>query len=388
MEPRENMQQATSETHAQAAMPRKVELPTLPIPKFKGNIWEWENFWELFNANVHSQELPELFKFNYLLDALQGEAKESVRKFQVTKDNYTKAIEYLHTRYGSGEELIQKLVDRLEEFQLRSQSLKDQRSLMEQMQVIIEQLRKRGEQVDSQWMTKKVLSKFPEELQQKVLKKRSLSSNQQPFSMQGLFDLMEEALSGEEMIHAYLDKEAKITLRSADERETTQYRKNRMFPCMYCKGDHKPAACGNLRTPQERAQYLREKGLCLLRASAEHATTDCKRQPCFRCKGLHHTSCCFKPIANQKASSTQPCKDGAHSKTQTQPERPDKRAGKKLPKTPTNVNLVTNKNPNTETNVEEPSQNEGIILAIQPASDRFEPRKTLSYGRNLCGESK
>nr|CDJ83043.1 Protein of unknown function DUF1759 domain containing protein [Haemonchus contortus] len=144
MESRENMQQATTETHAQAAMPRMVELPTLPIPKFKGNIWDWENFWELFTANVHSQELSELLKFHYLLDALQGQAKESVRKFHVTKDNYTKAIEFLHTRYVSGEELIQKLIDRLEKFQLRSQSLKDQSSLMEQVQVIIEQLRKKG----------------------------------------------------------------------------------------------------------------------------------------------------------------------------------------------------------------------------------------------------
>ncbi|KAK6061835.1 hypothetical protein COOONC_00489 [Cooperia oncophora] len=58
-----------------------------------------------------SQELPELFKFNYLLDALQGEAKESVRKFQVTADNYSRAITFLPNRYGSKEELIQKLIN-------------------------------------------------------------------------------------------------------------------------------------------------------------------------------------------------------------------------------------------------------------------------------------
>lgn len=71
---------------------RPIELPTLPVPKFGGNIWEWDNFWELYNANVHSQDLPELFKFNYLLDALQGEAKDFVRKFQVTKENYSRPL--------------------------------------------------------------------------------------------------------------------------------------------------------------------------------------------------------------------------------------------------------------------------------------------------------
>uniref|UniRef100_A0A7I5EAN3 Uncharacterized protein n=1 Tax=Haemonchus contortus TaxID=6289 RepID=A0A7I5EAN3_HAECO len=163
------------EIHTEAAVPRMVELPTLPIPKFKGNIWNWENFWKLFNANVHSQELPEPFKFNYLLDAVQGEAKESVRKFQLTKDNYFKGIEFLHTRYGSREELIRKLIDRLEKFQLRSQSLKDQRSLMGQMQVIIEQLRRKREQVVSQWMIKTILSKFPEELKRKVFHKKKVA---------------------------------------------------------------------------------------------------------------------------------------------------------------------------------------------------------------------
>ncbi|XGW26354.1 hypothetical protein V3C99_007179, partial [Haemonchus contortus] len=79
-------------TQAQLRKPQSVELPTLPIPKFNGNIWDWDNFWELYNANVHSQDLPELYKFNFLLDALQGEAKESIRKFQVTKENYSQAI--------------------------------------------------------------------------------------------------------------------------------------------------------------------------------------------------------------------------------------------------------------------------------------------------------
>ncbi|EYB96799.1 hypothetical protein Y032_0147g2614 [Ancylostoma ceylanicum] len=51
---------------------KKLELPALPVPSFSGNIWEWDNFWELFNGNVHSQDLSSLYKFNYLLNALKG----------------------------------------------------------------------------------------------------------------------------------------------------------------------------------------------------------------------------------------------------------------------------------------------------------------------------
>ncbi|XGW34446.1 hypothetical protein V3C99_018380, partial [Haemonchus contortus] len=58
-------------------------------------MWEWDNFWELFNTYVYSQKLSESHKFNYLLNALKGEALRSVKKFQDTSGNYEKAIDFL-----------------------------------------------------------------------------------------------------------------------------------------------------------------------------------------------------------------------------------------------------------------------------------------------------
>ncbi|KAE9413376.1 hypothetical protein Angca_002083, partial [Angiostrongylus cantonensis] len=57
------------------------------------------DFWKLFRSNIHSQNIPELHKFNYLLNAVRGEALEAVKKFRLAKENYTKAIEFLTTRY-------------------------------------------------------------------------------------------------------------------------------------------------------------------------------------------------------------------------------------------------------------------------------------------------
>ncbi|KAK6763823.1 hypothetical protein RB195_024231 [Necator americanus] len=47
----------------------KIELPRIPIPEFNGKSWQWDSFWELFNATVHSLPLSNLQKFNYLLKA-------------------------------------------------------------------------------------------------------------------------------------------------------------------------------------------------------------------------------------------------------------------------------------------------------------------------------
>ncbi|KAK6728892.1 hypothetical protein RB195_006136 [Necator americanus] len=124
----------TSTSHAQSqecatatlTQPKRIELPTLPIPIFRGNVWEWDNFWELFKENVHSQDLPELFKFDYLLNALKEEVLESVKKFQINRENYSKALEFLHHKYGSAEELVNRLTNKLEhwEKQVSSQTSK------------------------------------------------------------------------------------------------------------------------------------------------------------------------------------------------------------------------------------------------------------------------
>ncbi|KHJ96192.1 hypothetical protein OESDEN_03846 [Oesophagostomum dentatum] len=113
---------------------KPLELPTIPVSKFGGSIWECDNFCELFNANVHAQNLSELFKFNYLLNASQGEALESNRKIHVTTGNYIKAVCFLQNRYGNSEALIQRLIDRLDQAKLRNPSVKDQPALFEQLQ--------------------------------------------------------------------------------------------------------------------------------------------------------------------------------------------------------------------------------------------------------------
>uniref|UniRef100_A0A0K0DED3 LXG domain-containing protein n=1 Tax=Angiostrongylus cantonensis TaxID=6313 RepID=A0A0K0DED3_ANGCA len=46
------------------AVAKNLVLPTIAIPTFNGDIWGWDNFSELFNLNVHSQNLSQLQKFN------------------------------------------------------------------------------------------------------------------------------------------------------------------------------------------------------------------------------------------------------------------------------------------------------------------------------------
>ncbi|XGW27806.1 hypothetical protein V3C99_007969, partial [Haemonchus contortus] len=276
---------------------RKMELPTLPVPTFRGNIWEWDNFWSLFDANIHSQTLPELYKFNYLLNALKGEALSTIKKFQVSPENYSKAVEFLKSKYGNSEELVNRLIDRIDRMQLKSLSLRDQRVFFEEIQVIVSQLKQKGENVDSQWLLKQVLSKFPLATQRRVLEKKHALPHETRFEMDILIKFLEDAISSEETISLF-------TGQSQENRNHPQHVERKENPhangCMYCRGAHKSAVCATYKTPQERSRFLREHNLCMICASPKHAAPQCKKRSCFICQGAHHTSCCFKNVTEQR----------------------------------------------------------------------------------------
>ncbi|KIH67140.1 hypothetical protein ANCDUO_02530 [Ancylostoma duodenale] len=115
------------------------------------------------NAPIgQAKDLSNMVKYNSLLNALRGEASESIRKFQVTGENYAKAIQFLHTKYNNKEALVQVLVEKLDNCALRGPSVKDQRQLLEQLQMITTQLEEKGEDINSSWLVKKVLCEFPD----------------------------------------------------------------------------------------------------------------------------------------------------------------------------------------------------------------------------------
>ncbi|CAJ0594653.1 unnamed protein product [Cylicocyclus nassatus] len=313
----------------------RLDLPTLPVPIFQGNIWEWDNFWELFNENVHSRNIPELCKFNYLLQPLRGDALALIKKFQVAKGNYSKAIEFLQHKYGDRDELVTHLIEKLGKCHLHSASIRDQRTLFEQLQVIIMQLRQKEVQVDNQWMYQQVLTKFPDTVQRKVLVRKQAAKNSGvSFNLDLLIQYLEEEISTDEMLAVYMKNTKPDPTPTKPEKRRCDRTKTYLGTCMYCEGSHKSADCKRYSTPQERSNYLRENKLCLICASAQHSTANCKKRMCFRCGGPHHTSCCFRgdTTADQGASrkTSPPLSEGKKPKARDTERNPTHKEARKI----------------------------------------------------------
>ncbi|XP_036346859.1 uncharacterized protein LOC118756405 [Rhagoletis pomonella] len=73
-----------------------TKLPKLKLPTFSGKYSEYQNFITSFKQIIDKEfSLSNIEKFNHLRNSLQGQALETVDAFQVTNENYPKALERL-----------------------------------------------------------------------------------------------------------------------------------------------------------------------------------------------------------------------------------------------------------------------------------------------------
>ncbi|KAK6017719.1 hypothetical protein OSTOST_16758 [Ostertagia ostertagi] len=175
MEQREEFAALLEGTSSSTQDTPRVKLAPVPIPKFSGKAWEWESFWSTFEYSIHTRNMDDVYKMNYLMDAMRGEALDSLKKFEISGQTYQAAIEYLKSKYGNTRLLITQLVKRLEKTRAKSKKMEDQRRLYEEISSIVNQLQLKGEPVDGALLQQQVLSKFTEAIQRHILRKKQRS---------------------------------------------------------------------------------------------------------------------------------------------------------------------------------------------------------------------
>ncbi|KIH46918.1 zinc knuckle [Ancylostoma duodenale] len=220
----------------------KPSLPTIPIPIFTGKIWEFDNFWTLFQANVDLQPLTKLQKFNYLISASRGEARELLRRYAVTEDNYDSAIALLREQYGDQSRLIGELQRRLEEANADKQTIAGQRRLLETI------------------------------IPRKVLENRMKQDMREcDWKMKDILATLDAYISTEERIADMVVKRVQMHIK-------------------YSSAD-------------DRRQFCQASNRCLNCAREGHFVKECKKEGCKTCQGRkHHYTLCPQRISWKKNS--------------------------------------------------------------------------------------
>ncbi|XP_065058025.1 uncharacterized protein LOC135685860 [Rhopilema esculentum] len=84
-----------------------IRLPKINLPKFGGDITEFNAFWQSFGCAVHANEnISAVHKLNYLMNLLEGPAYRVVAGLDITEENYHHAVETLRARFGNKQRII------------------------------------------------------------------------------------------------------------------------------------------------------------------------------------------------------------------------------------------------------------------------------------------
>ena len=79
-----------------------IKLPNLEVGEYDGSHLNWSSFWDKFEVAIDSREdLTDVQKFTYLKSYLVGEAKNAILGLSLDKNNYSKAVEVLKSRFGN-----------------------------------------------------------------------------------------------------------------------------------------------------------------------------------------------------------------------------------------------------------------------------------------------
>lgn len=85
-----------------AGVSNSTRLPSLKLPRFDGKYADCKRFITTFNNIIHENStLTDVDKSNYLLNCLSGPALAVVEPYQVTEENYLKALKRLEEKYDN-----------------------------------------------------------------------------------------------------------------------------------------------------------------------------------------------------------------------------------------------------------------------------------------------
>ena len=85
-----------------------------PKVKFRGEITQWQTFWDSFNNSIHvNPHLSPIDKFNHLYSLQEGQAARAIQGLTRTDANYQSAIEILQNRFGRPQNIISSHMDEL-----------------------------------------------------------------------------------------------------------------------------------------------------------------------------------------------------------------------------------------------------------------------------------
>ncbi|KAL3982368.1 hypothetical protein ACH3XW_46890 [Acanthocheilonema viteae] len=295
-----------------------VNLPQLSLPTFSGDSKTWKEFWSCFEASVHSQNIPDIQKLNYLVSCLKGSALQLVRGYDRAPENYKIIRELLVEKYGRVSTIRNLLYKELISIKRNDRNWK---TTVEEMERVLRQLEAIGENVEQRtietmlesklpsWILNQIYQQKEEDDQWSVVKLRQFLRKTIIRNDQITESQYTDSVSRKPLIKRYPDsiipessaliamkqsKQAASTERNEPNKESPNWSTSKKRrPCIFCNNNHWDSKCDIYPTVEQRIKRLKEIKVCSNCFKLGHSEFDCKKRvSCFYCKKSHNSSLC------------------------------------------------------------------------------------------------
>ena len=284
------------------------------MPHLNGNVADWPAFWDIFESAINSdEELTDVMTFHYLFSLLDGPAKDVVAGLTRTNRNYKEAINLLHERFGTKQQIVSMHVDSLYKLPAvkAASDVAGLRTLFDKTDVIARSLGTVGIDTKSYgiFLIHTLMGKLPEEF--RIIFTRDLDSD--TWTLEQLLEAFKKELRvGEKCQVSAAAAEAKVNVRKQAQPSTTsalhvgnkgRFQAKASGPfCTFCQGNHASNSCTKVTDPQVRMKLIKGKRKCFVCLKPVHISRMCQSNiECFQCQKRHHVGLCG---AFDKTSST------------------------------------------------------------------------------------
>ena len=283
---------------------QSVKLQKYTITPFKGDYKDWLRFWNQFMVEVDGSCIPEISKFNYLLELVTGKPKEDILGLPHSEDGYKEAKRILEQTYGRDIKIHKALIKEMESLPAISSShkIREVHSFYNKLSRIVRTLvtMKKLETAQSFVYTlMDRLGPIKNALVQKddkweEWKLEELVENLRQYTDRNPLPEDEIGISSDQPLwrkrnegnQDWRGKRDRMLLASAQ-------KTRRLNSCVYCGlSNHRSLDCFKMLDVASRKDFLKKNKLCFNCTGFGHIAANCGSRGCNKCSGKHHTSVC------------------------------------------------------------------------------------------------
>uniref|UniRef100_A0A8D9AJE5 Integrase catalytic domain-containing protein n=1 Tax=Cacopsylla melanoneura TaxID=428564 RepID=A0A8D9AJE5_9HEMI len=296
----------------------KVRLPALELPSFSGEFSEFNVFYESFKSLIHdNKDLDNTQKVQYLISKLSGKALNICAGIPATADNYQIIFDSLVDKYRCKRSLARAYLSKILSFkQLKGESPDQLNALIDELCASVLALKK----VDLTSLSDFIIAHITlSKLDSNTLRmfEMSLKSNEIP-----TFDKVHSFLKDQVKILTCLEppnagsgssgqKTSPPNKGKVSQSSFMVKHSNSNSVCEFCKmsPSHPIYSCRQFldKSPEDRYQMVRGKGICINCLNSEHKVKNCQsKYNCKKCNQRHSTLLHFQQFSNSQPSASSP----------------------------------------------------------------------------------